>query len=1652
MNQIGKKLKNLTSFGGSLLSAGAAQLSKLQIRGYQVQVKPLHLGLAAAGVAVAITAMVIYFFRKSPSKSTKVVRTSGTIPITPVPPQQQPQNPPNMPPQQPPEPQPRHWQAGRPEMQNPRFMKPAEHRIPIIPSQQELIQPSLEELAEQARAAFEASFVDELKEIKKNPQVDVLKARLDEVKAKGWANCVYEGVTVENHLTDLIVIATHKEDVLSLIGWSQSDDEMSVSPIAKVSDAAFYASESQARVALIASATERNVHKKLINFSVNLLKKNVQVKTSAIEELLATVLYTTQAYTQLREVAEQYKKPIIEEVDSVIEETVSFLEPLDQWLAQCKTKFDEDEARLTQFEKALNDFHSGEEDWMLMDIAINELQTANSEIKNEIDCLHGLLSAADLLSENPTQAKLNWASELLKNHRSVQLTSLLEELTMPVEKLLRKKMAEASLTIALTTVQDLVDDLKAKIENNDSDDEISTLDSQFDTLYATYTELAKDHFKDCLGLKEKLDECKTELSKREAKATFNVSVQWSPEPITQMVEVEENITDLLQNSGVGHLDQNIRNTALIKNRGKAEPQDLEEWDYTDDQGNVVQLKTRPFPEELASNYHVTFGQEKKGIDSRSVNADRDTWAGIVKNKLAGLNLQDPRLISGVLNNLWREKSLIEIGLKLRQTLNEGNNETIQLITHQKQTVHVNVQVEGGYLVVKQTVRHQLAVQDHEAGIVTVLSPIAEHTLKAKILIGNPDVVGLTWTPKPFGVPVPELEASPISALSFSPKTKIIEDYNPNDISDGIDIDKDFIVAPKRSLAETLKLMSYVELRDHKFALALEAVEGVFPDEKNVPETSLGNEVEALRAILKGDYSKHYERYSAFRTKLQNIFGMKEYQEARDARIAKKDHDQAVDILMGINYARYRNNKMKTYCEVLVDTALKAGYDHLAHSGKALPPLSENATPAERIAHGIACMKEAGKTAMGESKFEVEVSKFLSIWNSGFDPAAKTNVPFAWEDIEIDGKPRGWLRFGTPTKGAVVNPDMFAYLDVLAINEEEHIHFNLQNREAKSILSFEGLFGSPERNRSLSLEGLNSHKAGSAVTFAQDSEWYRQEGAFKEQSQSDRFILDFMGQMQAKDCGYHFPEKWTRRFGFWAEVKDVLKDVHQNMFGGRATLTREERLEFIEIAYVFLILKFLKDTGAISFVIACKDNIDRGGKLNSLLRFVIGLLNGEGDSPEFLKEHETMTHSPAFIAKTNGIISSRSPRLVGPLKTLWDNRELLANSFVLKALYLDSRMEVLEPTVNEIVENVFRYSIANASPFDKDGEGPSSVAVDLLTQIVKKTMEPRLQTRILEMGLKKLEQTFANTELLKVADEINGLAKAASAPLQEPYTEKHPPLNRKTLLVQQGKDYRSFNARNVAKRIHGHWDYYQSRTLEQWTDYLGSQQELLEKVKKQTDAGNVERLSMLRSFYQGLALQLTNLARVSVNDPTYEEFTEECPKFSKIEPKLEDFPLRLELPGIIESGEEFYFSSDNSSDSEVTDSYDSGINILEDDSGLIEDRQKRFEEALTKYQGKKTSWEAKVTEWEDKKAEWSQNKAEWEANMLPQWAELRNRFGVFSKKVITARKALLVRVKNFGKGEPDDLFDKSVQKLVDEYSDLLGNAMENPRRGFSIRCS
>ena len=365
------------------------------------------------------------------------------------------------------------------------------------------------------------------------------------------------------------------------------------------------------------------------------------------------------------------------------------------------------------------------------------------------------------------------------------------------------------------------------------------------------------------------------------------SVAWTGKEKIKIIEDNPDITRLLQNNGLDALAKNVKATALMDYKGEAEKQiGFEEWSYTDDQDNKIQLRTRAFPEELASTYFVTFGQEEGGFDSGEIGPDRETWARIIQEKLADLGLPNTGLISGVLNNLWRETSLVEIGLKNRQILNVGNDTTRQLITHQNPNILVNVKLDGECLVVTHTVRHQLAIQDHETEMVSETLAMAEHTLEAKILLQDPKKIILTWTPEPFAIPVPELETFPAlpglvekaqQVHVEKPKIVIIEDYNPCNVADD-DLKVDDFEEVKPDLRSRLEAMSYTDLRDCKYSLALEALEEAFPDASAVPNTPLGAQVEVLMNILKScDYASNYERYTEFRTTLQTIFGSTENQ-------------------------------------------------------------------------------------------------------------------------------------------------------------------------------------------------------------------------------------------------------------------------------------------------------------------------------------------------------------------------------------------------------------------------------------------------------------------------------------------------------------------------------------------------------------------------------------------------------------------------------------------------------------------------------------------------------------------------------------------------------------------------------------------------------
>ena len=322
-------------------------------------------------------------------------------------------------------------------------------------------------------------------------------------KEENWAFYLYEGISVERHLKDLTAVQSVFESQSRLDNENQVhlDPSLANQPAspANLNQLIFKARSTEARIASIQSSTKHNVHCNLMLSLTEDLSKRIDGYNLLMEQLLERLPYANETYTQLTKIAEHYAQPVLDEVDQAINDQASYLKPLENWLVANKATFEKEEESRAAYNKALEEFHAAN-DWLSMDIAVGKLQLARPESTKEIKGLHVLLEAARDLLE-PTPINLQNASKLLEGHRKVELTALLQELTLPVERLLEKSMEQAQLAIALEEDVKKATKLKHEILEEENTVNLEKLEKKFDFLYSSYSEIAETHFKESLELK-----------------------------------------------------------------------------------------------------------------------------------------------------------------------------------------------------------------------------------------------------------------------------------------------------------------------------------------------------------------------------------------------------------------------------------------------------------------------------------------------------------------------------------------------------------------------------------------------------------------------------------------------------------------------------------------------------------------------------------------------------------------------------------------------------------------------------------------------------------------------------------------------------------------------------------------------------------------------------------------------------------------------------------------------------------------------------------------------------------------------------------------------------------------------------------------------
>jgi hypothetical protein len=154
------------------------------------------------------------------------------------------------------------------------------------------------------------------------------------------------------------------------------------------------------------------------------------------------------------------------------------------------------------------------------------------------------------------------------------------------------------------------------------------------------------------------------------------------------------------------------------------------------------------------------------------------------------------------------------------------------------------------------------------------------------------------------------------------------------------------------------------------------------------------------------------------------------------------------------------------------------------------------------------------------------------------------------------------------------------------------------------------------------------------------------------------LVDQMFTRPTKETGNYIAKDLVKHLDLIAWSKNMIDETHKIMFGGRETLTLEERRIFIRLFYRNLNQKVLIETKANSENKSCKDRIDRGAATEAEDFAYTAILNGCMNDPRVIEFFQMFLFTRAIIVRKRAIIEERLERTIETTKFMLDHQDEL----------------------------------------------------------------------------------------------------------------------------------------------------------------------------------------------------------------------------------------------------------------------------------------------------------------------------------------------------------------------------------------------------------
>lgn len=262
---------------------------------------------------------------------------------------------------------------------------------------------------------------------------------------------------------------------------------------------------------------------------------------------------------------------------------------------------------------------------------------------------------------------------------------------------------------------------------------------------------------------------------------------------------------------------------------------------------------------------------------------------------------------------------------------------------------------------------------------------------------------------------------------------------------------------------------------------------------------------------------------------------------------------------------------------------------------------------------------------------------------GYDPLLLQMMPSSLFDMSYDDHHLAVLRLASPTYQEYINKahvteEFKGFLRALKQEKPQGhlLMFNLQDRTSWK-----------EYARSAALEEIQKKGAFegslSVVTQSKDSDFYNQVGPYQDLNQTDIFIDHLLEHVASESSGYFYPEHIKKAL-FSHFAKGLARNIWELFFTRRNVLSRNQRMDFIELFYLFMQLKIIDVVKPDSVAFTCKDGIDIGMSQTIELFLLLKLINDRPLSHEEEDFVKVMLFALPLVARGRNLFSERFTRL------------------------------------------------------------------------------------------------------------------------------------------------------------------------------------------------------------------------------------------------------------------------------------------------------------------------------------------------------------------------------------------------------------------------